>query len=205
LDHLCFKLPFKQFRAKIERMLQVAALIELALCWIVWTLAFVKPHKQAAGQKEAASAPASRWGIFLVMVGFALTWTYVRPIGFQKSSLALIASMVLGPPSVALAWAATRHLGKQWRYKAALSEDHELIQTGPYRWLRHPIYASMLGMLLATQAAWTWWPMAIGSVIAFLAGTEIRIRSEERLLAGRFGSSFTAYRSRTSAYIPFIR
>jgi protein-S-isoprenylcysteine O-methyltransferase Ste14 len=186
-------------------MLQIAALTELAVCWIVWMLAFVKPSKQAAGQKEAASAPASRWGIFLVMVGFALIWAYVRPPGFVKSPLSLIASMILGPPSVALAWGATRHLGKQWRYKAALSEDHELIQTGPYRWLRHPIYASMLGMLLATGAAWTWWPMWIGSVIAFLAGTEIRVRSEERLLAGHFGSSFSAYRSRTFAYIPFIR
>jgi protein-S-isoprenylcysteine O-methyltransferase Ste14 len=186
-------------------MLQIAALIELALCWIVWSLAFVKPSKQAAGQKETSSAPVSRWGIFLVMVGFALVWAYVRPIGFQKSTPSLIASMILGPPSVALVWAATRHLGKQWRYKAALSQDHELIQTGPYRWLRHPIYASMLGMLLATGAAWTWWPMWVGSVIAYIAGTEIRVRAEERLLAGRFGSSFAAYRSRTSAYIPFIR
>jgi protein-S-isoprenylcysteine O-methyltransferase Ste14 len=186
-------------------MLQIAALTELAVCWIVWILAFVKPSKQAAGEKEVSSAPVSWWGIFLVMVGFALIWAYVRPIGFQKSSLSLVASMILGPPSVALAWAATRHLGKQWRYKAALSEDHELIQTGPYRWLRHHIYASMLGMLLATGAAWTWWPMWIGSVIAFLAGTEIRVRSEERLLAGHFGSSFSAYRSCTSAYIPFIR
>jgi protein-S-isoprenylcysteine O-methyltransferase Ste14 len=185
-------------------MLQIAALSDLALCWVVWSLAFVKPSKQAAGQKEVSNAPASRWGIFLVMVGFALAWAYLRPKGFEKSTLSLIASMILGPPSVALAWAATRHLGKQWRYKAALSEDHELIQTGPYRWIRHPIYASMLGMLLATLAAWTWWPMAIGSVIAFLAGTEIRVRSEERLLAERFSSSFGAYRSHTYAYIPFI-
>jgi protein-S-isoprenylcysteine O-methyltransferase Ste14 len=186
-------------------MLQIAALAELALCWIVWSLAFIKPRKQAAGQKEVASAPSSRWGIGLVMLGFALAWAYVRPAGFEKSTVALVASMLLGPPSVALAWAATRHLGKQWRYQAALSQDHELIQTGPYRLLRHPIYASMLGMLLATQAAWTWWPMALGSLIAFLAGTDIRIRAEERLLASRFGASFTAYRARTSAYIPFIR
>jgi len=186
-------------------MLQVAALVELALCWLAWSLAFVKPRKQAARQKEVASAPASRWGIFLVMVGFALVWAYVRPVRFEKSALSLVASMVLGPPSVVLAWAATRHLGKLWRYKAALSEDHELIQTGPYRWLRHPIYASMLGMLLATGAAWTWWPMWIGSVVAFIAGTEVRIRAEDRLLAERFGDSFTAYRSRANAYIPFIR
>jgi protein-S-isoprenylcysteine O-methyltransferase Ste14 len=186
-------------------MLQIAALVELILCWIAWSMAFVRPRRQAEGQKEVASAPASRWGILLVMVGFALAWTYVRPKGFEKSTLSLAASMILGPPSVALAWAATRHLGKQWRYKAALSEDHELIQTGPYSWLRHPIYTSMLGMLLATVAAWTWWPMAIGSVIAFLAGTEIRVRAEERLLAERFGESFAAYRSRVHAYLPFVR
>jgi protein-S-isoprenylcysteine O-methyltransferase Ste14 len=186
-------------------MLELAAYAELLLCWITWSLAFVKPSKQAAGQKEVSSAPASRGGILLVMVGFALCWAFVRPTGFHKSASELIVSMLLGPPSVALAWAATRHLGKQWRYKAALSQDHELIQTGPYRWLRHPIYASMLGMLLSTLAAWTWWPMALGSLIAFLAGTEIRIRAEERLLAGHFGSAFDAYQSRTSAYIPFVR
>jgi protein-S-isoprenylcysteine O-methyltransferase Ste14 len=186
-------------------MLQIAALTELGICWIAWSLAFIKPRKQASGQKEAVSAPASRWGIVMVMAGFAMAWAYIRPVDFQKSTLALVISMILGPPSVALAWAATRHLGKQWRYKAALSHDHELIQTGPYRWLRHPIYSSMLGMLLSTLAAWTWWPMALGSIIAFLAGTEVRIHAEERLLAERFGASFIAYRARTSAYFPFIR
>jgi len=186
-------------------MLQIAALVEVLVCWVVWSLAFMKPRKQAAGQKEVASAPASRWGIFLVMVGYALAWAYVRPIGFEKSTPSLIASMVLGPSAVALAWSATRHLGKQWRLKAALSEDHELVQTGPYRWIRHPIYASMFCMLLATIAAWTWWPMGIGSVIAFCAGTEIRVRAEDRLLAERFQASFFAYRSRTKAFIPFVR
>jgi protein-S-isoprenylcysteine O-methyltransferase Ste14 len=186
-------------------MLQIAALIELALCWIVWSLAFLKPRKLAAGQKEVASAPASRLGIFLVMLGFALVWTYIRPVGFQKSAASLIASMVLGPPSVALVWAATRHLGKQWRYKAAVSQDHELIQTGPYAWVRHPIYASMLGMLLTTEAAWTWWPMGIAGIAAFLAGTEVRIRAEDRLLAAHFKDKFTAYRTRVPAYIPFLR
>jgi len=139
------------------------------------------------------------------MVGFALAWTYVRPEGFEKSNLPLIASMLIGPPSVALAWASTQHLGKQWRYAAALREDHELITTGPYSWVRHPIYTSMLGMLLATGAGYTWWPMFAAALIFFLAGTEIRIHSEERLLAQRFQDSFVAYRARVPAYIPFLR
>lgn len=194
-----------EIQGKMVRMLQVAALVELALCWVAWSLAFLKPSKLAAGQKEVASAPVSRLGIFLVMAGFALVWAYVRPAGFQKSMISLVASMVLGPPSVALVWASTRHLGKQWRYKAAVSQDHELIQTGPYAWVRHPIYASMLGMLLATGAAWTWWPMWIAAVAVFLAGTEVRIRAEDRLLAEHFKERFAAYRARVHAYIPFIR
>ena len=93
------------------RVLQIAALVELALCWVAFSLAFVKPREQAAGKKKVARAPASKWGIFLVMVSFALAWAYVRPVGFEKSRLSLVASMLLGPPSAALAWAATRHLG----------------------------------------------------------------------------------------------
>ena len=186
-------------------MLQIVALVELCLCWLAWCLAFVKPGQQAAGQKKVLSAPASKWGIILEFFGFALVWAYVRPVAFEKSALSLIASMALGPPSVALGWAATRHLGKQWRFEAALSEDHELIRTGPYRWVRHPIYAPMLGMLLATAAAWTWWPMFVAALIVFVAGTEIRVRAEDRLLSERFKEVFSAYRSRVSAYIPFIR
>jgi protein-S-isoprenylcysteine O-methyltransferase Ste14 len=178
---------------------------ELIICWVAWCLGFVGPRNQAAGQKKVVSAPASKWGIILEMVGFALVWAYVRPVGFEKSAPSLIASMILAPASVALGWAAARHLGKQWRFEAALSEDHELVQTGPYRWVRHPIYASMLGMLLATGFAWTWWPMFGAALIFFVAGTEVRVRMEDRLLAGRFPESFPAYRSRVPAYLPFIR
>jgi protein-S-isoprenylcysteine O-methyltransferase Ste14 len=63
----------------------------------------------------------------------------------------------------------------------------------------------MLGMLLAAGMAWTWWPMFVAGVIVFLAGTEIRVRTEDRLLAGRFGERFSAYRARVYAYIPYIR
>jgi protein-S-isoprenylcysteine O-methyltransferase Ste14 len=186
-------------------MLQLIALVEVIFCWIVWSLAFIKPSKQAAKQKQAAIAPASKWGIFLVMLGFACIWAYVRPMGFAKSTPSLIVSMLLGPPSVALVWAATRHLGKQWRYQAAVSEDHELIKTGPYAFLRHPIYTSLFGMLMATGAAWTWWPMWVAAAIFFIAGTEIRVRAEDRLLGERFQNEFSEYRSRVRAYIPFIR
>jgi len=184
---------------------EAVALAELAGCWILWSLAFIKPRKKAAGQQAVVTAPVAKWGILLQMIGFALVWAYVRPVGFQKAPPALIASMILGPASVVLAWVAARHLGKQWRFEAALIQDHDLVQTGPYRVIRHPIYASMLGMLLATGFAWTWWPMFAGGLIAYLAGTEIRVHAEDRLLEERFRDTFNAYRSRVRAYIPGLR
>jgi len=185
--------------------LEVVALAELLLCWVAWSLAFLSPRRKAKGQRKTVRDPASRWGILLVMASYACAWAYVKPPGFEKSAPSLIASMLLAPAAVVLVFAATRHLGKQWRYEAALSEDHELIRTGPYRRLRHPIYASMLGMLLATLLAWTWWPLLIASLLFFLAGTEIRVRAEERLLAARFRDEYSAYRAGTWAYIPYLR
>jgi protein-S-isoprenylcysteine O-methyltransferase Ste14 len=106
---------------------------------------------------------------------------------------------------VALGWSAARRLGKQWRCQAALIQDHELVQTGPYGLIRHPIYTSMLGMLLATGFGWAWWPMFTAGLIAYLAGTEIRVRAEERLLEERFKEAFVAYHTRVRAYIPGLR
>jgi protein-S-isoprenylcysteine O-methyltransferase Ste14 len=186
-------------------VLQLVALIELLVCWIVWFLAFVKPSKEAKGKEKVVRAPASRWGIFLVTVSFACVWAYIRPVGFHKSTASLIVSMVLAPLSTVLVWSAAHELGKQWRFEAALSSDHELVQSGAYRWVRHPIYTSMFGMLMATAAAWTWWPMWIGAAVFYIIGTEIRIAAEERLLAERFQDKYESYRSRVRAYIPFVR
>lgn len=186
-------------------MLQVAAYIVLGVCWIAWAMAFVKPQRSAAGRTKAVRAPSSRWGIFLVMLAFACEWAFIRPAEFHKPALVLIASMIAGPPSVVLAWMATRHLDKHWRFEAALSEDHELIQTGPYRRLRHPIYASMLGMLLQTGLAKAWWPLLAAGMAFFVIGTEIRVRAEDGLLAARFGEEFARYKRSAYAYLPFIR
>ena len=186
-------------------MLSACALWEIIICWAIWVLAFLKPRRQAAGQKKVVEAPASKRGIVLQTVAFALTCAFARPAGYEKSIPSLIAAMILAPASVAVGWSAARHLGKQWRFEAALNEDHELVQTGPYRWIRHPIYASMLGMVLATGFAWTWWPLQIAGLVFFLIGTEIRVRAEDRLLSERFQESFASYRARVPAYIPFIR
>lgn len=184
--------------------LLVAAWIELLVCWIAWCLAFIKPNRQAKGHEAVVRAASSRMGIGLVFVAFLLIWIWLKPVDLRKPVACLVASMLLGPVSVLLVWASAHELGKQWRVEAALSADHKLIQTGPYRWMRHPIYTSMFCLLMATAAAYTWWPMWVAGALAFTAGTEIRVRAEEGLLEQRFQGEFREYRSRVRAYIPFV-
>ena len=178
---------------------------ELVVCWILWVLVFVLRHRQSAGQKPVVTASTSRWGILLQALGFGLVWSRsIAPTGPLAAPLMAI-TMLLAPASVLLAFFAVRHLGKQWRIQAGLNEDHELVQTGPYGWVRHPIYASMLGLFLATSSLLTRWSVFLVALALFLAGMEIRVRAEDGLLASRFGETFSAYKSRVRAYVPFVR
>jgi protein-S-isoprenylcysteine O-methyltransferase Ste14 len=98
-----------------------------------------------------------------------------------------------------------QHLGKQFRVNAGLYDDHELVRTGAYSVVRHPIYAGLFGMLLATIAISTPPIWAAVSVVLFVIGTEIRVRTEDGLLRGRFGAAFEEYRRSVKAYIPYVR
>lgn len=184
---------------------QLVAFAEIGLCWFIWWLAFIGPRREAAGQKEITHASASRLGIFFNFLGFACIFAYIRPVGYTKTLPELAAGMLLAPLGVNLAWRATRHLGKQWRFQAAISQGHQLITTGPYARLRHPIYASILLMEVSTGLVYTWWPLLVAGVVISLIGFEIRIHAEDRLLEQYFQDEFLEWRGRTKAYIPFIR
>jgi len=106
---------------------------------------------------------------------------------------------------VAVVTGGARALGRQWRLDAGLNADHELVTSGPYRLLRHPIYTSMLCVLCGTGWLLTLLPMLLAAVIVFMVGTEIRVRIEDRLLGERFGEPFGQYQRRVAAYVPFLR
>jgi protein-S-isoprenylcysteine O-methyltransferase Ste14 len=185
--------------------MQLAALIEILLCWAVWWYPplFRAPHRQ---KRASITAPWRSWaGITLEMLGYAAALVFRLPSSDPPGTLRLIAAMIPGPIAVALMWSAVSHLGRHWRLQAGLYEDHQLVRTGAYSVVRHPIYASMLAMLIAMlllQASWV--GMAV-SLALFLAGTELRVRTEEQLLAARFPGEFGAYRRQVPAYIPFVR
>ncbi len=104
-----------------------------------------------------------------------------------------------------LSWSAARALGRQLRIDAAVSADHRLIKSGPYALVRHPIYTSMLCVVIATGLLITPVYLFIAALAVYFIGTEIRIRVEDNLLAARFADEFKAYQNRVPALIPFVR
>ena len=104
-----------------------------------------------------------------------------------------------------LSWTAVGALGRQWRIDAGLNVDHQLIRSGPYSLVRHPIYTSMLCVFLGTGLIITPWFLFLAALVLFIAGTEIRVRTEDSLLASRFGEEFTNYKRYVPAYVPWLR
>lgn len=184
-------------------ILQLVAWAELALCWLAWLLASVRSRGKGPKPVMALNAPGAWLGILLNIIGLACLAVPFRPQGYQSSILTLVPSMVIAPLSARLVWAARQHLGRNWHAGAVVNEDHVLIKTGPYAGIRHPIYASLLGMVIATGGAYTWWPFFVAGAILNLFGIEIRARAEERLLERYFQDEFIEYRSRSRAFFRF--
>jgi protein-S-isoprenylcysteine O-methyltransferase Ste14 len=86
-------------------------------------------------------------------------------------------------------------------HEAALREDHALIESGPYRLIRHPVYTGYLALLLGSGVAslnvclWLVWPVS-------LLGIRIQAVSEEQLLGKRFRQDYQRYARRTGRLVP---
>lgn len=147
---------------------------------------------------------AARWGILLECVAYSLLWQghfWLITPAFWKLALSVLLFVIAAVTS----WTASIALGHYLRVDAALDTEHDLIRSGPYRFVRNPIYSSMLCVLLATALLVTPLWLFFIALAVFLLGTTIRIRAEEKLLAARFGEQFTAYRRFVPRLIPFVR
>ena len=96
---------------------------------------------------------------------------------------------------------ARRHLGSQWSGKITIKVDQQLIQSGPYRTVRHPIYTAMLGMFFGAALVSGQLHAHLGLVMATLAYWR-KMRLEEGALKEAFGPAYETYRSNTWALVP---
>jgi len=102
---------------------------------------------------------------------------------------------------VAFAIWARWHLGENWSGTVTLKEGHELIRSGPYRFIRHPIYTGMLIAFAGTVVALGEERGLISLAIALLS-FYLKAKKEERFLSQEFGESFREHARRTGMFLP---
>jgi protein-S-isoprenylcysteine O-methyltransferase Ste14 len=97
---------------------------------------------------------------------------------------------------------ARQQLGRNWSQTVSAKEGHELVTSGPYRYVRHPMYIggliASIGAAIVCGGAWIFLVIFLGAIFLW------RVGAEDRLLARQFPDEFPAYKSRTKALIPFV-
>ncbi|TAN06308.1 MAG: isoprenylcysteine carboxylmethyltransferase family protein [Rhodanobacteraceae bacterium] len=180
----------------------------ITLVWAAWFLywAAASLRVKPAVRTESAASRLAHWvpmlvGALLLIVQRPHGWLggWVFPLTFQPRYDTGLALVVAG---LAFAVWARIHLGGNWSGSVAVKNAHELIRTGPYRWVRHPIYTGMLCAILGTAIAQNQWRSWLALGLIWLALWR-KWRLEERFMQATFGERYQAYRARVPAIIPW--
>jgi protein-S-isoprenylcysteine O-methyltransferase len=178
-------------------------------CWILFSVIWLLA---AASTKHSiyreSGAQRLRYWILLVLAFLLLTRGHRLPYPFNVRIISATETVQWMAGILCIAglafcvWArATR--GRNWSGTITLKEGHELIERGPYRLVRHPIYTGMLAMLLATAIRFGHLG-GIAAVILAFASFWIKLSEEEKLMLQQFPDQYGSYQQRVKRIIPFV-
>lgn len=179
----------------------------------VGLLAFLIALFAARGRVRRGGATSIRQRAPLAWLWVAVQGAGVALAGFgpirvtldPMSARALVEAgvvLVLMTGAVWLFDAASRAMGKNWALVAQTREDHDLVQSGPFRRVRHPIYVALFLVMVAIAIAYGHVRNLIVGVSVYGLGTWLRIRHEERLLRNQFGPAYDDYAARVRRFVP---
>ena len=174
---------------------------------------FRSAESRIRGRNLGGTDRLLRWPLMLaltiiyVMVGIVL-W---RPLPFVFSTGLQLGILIVGSllyfPAIALYlwgyWNLGRMFGISSGFSATLYQDHRLIRSGPYRYIRHPMYLAVILAAFGALLIFCTWAMVLFSVLSL--GVVFRARQEERLLAEEFGDDWMSYKREVNGWIPALR
>jgi len=179
---------------------------------VLWIAFLVYWRIKAAGTKTAQRSEASASGIlralaFLVVIVLLSTTRIPLPWLYRQLWPSGLWSFWIGA-AVAVAgllfavWA-RQHLASNWSSAVTIKQGHELITTGPYALVRHPIYTGILTGFLGTAIALSQVRGVIGFVL-MLVVLWLKLRMEEEWMRSQFGQTYATYSRQTAALVPYF-
>jgi protein-S-isoprenylcysteine O-methyltransferase Ste14 len=178
-----------------------------AVLWIAFMTYWSAAAKSAAPTKSSETAASRRTHVRLMNAGLILLFVpsfSVLGVRFLPATVWIIAlGLALQVGAGVLGVWARRHLGRNWSGAISVAEEHQLVRSGPYRTIRHPIYTAMIGMYVGSAIAIGEWHSVLGVALIVIAYAR-KIPLEEQSLRGAFGESYEEYRRSTWALIPGV-
>lgn len=172
----------------------------LCLYWIISAFQQKMVRKREAWFDRLGYESLVGFGVFLIFTRYAhFSWMGKRFVP-QWFWIAVVGVLVTAA-GIAVAMWARLHLGANWSGRVSIREQHELVRTGPYRWMRHPIYSGFLLGMAGTI-------LVVGEVRGLIgwtlmtAGFYVKARKEESWLNREFGANFEAHACHTGMFLP---
>ena len=182
--------------------------LAICACWLVYIVYWIgsaRGLKPVVERQSWLSIIAHR---IPIMLGFLMILFPISPhstglaltphAGFTGAIGAVVCMLGL---SVAI-WS-RQTLAGNWSATVTFKQGHELVQSGPYRFVRHPIYTGILLMILSSAIVLGRLQSWLGFLI-MCAGFWIKLKQEESLMLRHFPDEYPAYRARVKALVPFL-
>jgi protein-S-isoprenylcysteine O-methyltransferase Ste14 len=173
--------------------------------WVLWILPAVfgkrTVRRQTNGSRILQLILLLVAYVLIVNGELGLDWLNLQLVPEGRASTAVGYGLLMA--GMLFAGWARLFLGGNWSSSVTLKEDHTLVQSGPYRIVRHPIYTGLLVALLGTAIALGELRCFLGVLLAAIAW-KIKSKSEETLMVQQFGDQYTRYREQVKGLVPYL-
>lgn len=189
----------------LRRMFDFTPMMRFSLIlWLVFSVYWSIAARRRAEDKSSESIASRQFHLLLVNVAMVLLVFSIPGLTqrfLPESREFAIAGLSIQAASILFAAWARQHLGRNWSGEVRIASEHQLVRSGPYRYLRHPIYTAVLGMYVGTL-------LVSGEIHAVLALALVtaaylrKIAMEESALSDAFGVEHEQYRRDTWKLFP---
>ena len=163
------------------------------------------PEETSAVEEEglltAAALRLSGLALMLSVATYALNPRWMAWSSVRLPAPVRWSGAVVGTAALPVSWWVFKSIGKNITPTVATREEHELVIDGPFRWVRHPLYATGTTFFASLSVVTANWFMGLAS-LSVLVMLLVRLPEEEGRLLERFGEEYAEYMKRTGCLLP---
>jgi len=182
---------------------QLWILVAVALAISVFQPAY-RPLDKSAPTHDRGTAAQIVWSVYLTQLVGVVEAVYFRyPESFDWDVVTTVALMAMIVGLGLRVWAVLT-LGRFFTWFITVYDDHQVIRSGPFRFIRHPAYGGALILFVATMVFLHAWVGAVLSLVFQLLAYVRRIRYEEAMMIERLGEPYIKYTRSVRALVPLL-